>query len=290
MIWAIDYKEDIENYPISPIFKYYREVLGKENISLIPYERNVTSLDFIRKGDLVLLRIADKNVIDFIKKNMVESTAESFECYEMVKDKATLNSFFKRVGIPTPNQYTLSDLKDGETYFVKPRFGSESIGITQNSICHSVEEVLVQKRFIEKEYGHETVIEKYIEGVDCTVACHTIKGDKEKLKVYPIGINTSSPGNIQTHTGKCLFDEYCYALPQEEVIEISKLACEVFRKLNLEHHARIDFRRDSKGNFYVIDINLIPGLGPTAHFSKCMLLAENKSYKDAIMAVINSAS
>lgn len=290
MIWAVDSKKEIENYPISPIFKYYREVLGKENVALLPIDENNPFLDFLNPKDIILLRTANEKVIDFAKNNCIRTTAEDFEKYEMVKDKLTLNRFFNRVGILTPSQYSIQDLCEGSRYFVKPRFGAESIGISQNSICDSISDVIKQVHYIQEKIGQEAIIEDYIDGIDCTVACYTIAGDPSKIYTFPMFVETSSKGNIQTHEGKCSFDEYCSAILGKEAEEISSITQDVFLKLGLKHHARIDFRKGLDGKFYLIDVNLLPGLGPTAHFAKCMLLCENKSYKDAIEAIIKSAS
>ena len=64
----------------------------------------------------------------------------------------------------------------------------------------------------------------------------------------------------------------------------------MFRLLRLKHYARIDFRKGNDGLYYLIDVNLLPGLGPLDHFAKCLLLAKNISYIDAIKKVINTAS
>ena len=134
----------------------------------------------------------------------------------------------------------------------------------------------------------DAVIEDFIEGKDCTVACY-VDPREGYVKTHAIEIECDEVGGIQTHTGKFDYNEYCSPMHGETLSKAKRISEEVFRKLGLKHHARIDFRKDRFGNLYVIDVNLIPGLGPSAHFAKCLLLTENLSYKDAINAVVNSA-
>ena len=50
MIWSITSKEEMENYGISSVFKYYREALGKDNVKLAVVDEN-DKLDFLQKEE-----------------------------------------------------------------------------------------------------------------------------------------------------------------------------------------------------------------------------------------------
>ena len=288
MIWAVVTKDEMENYKIPPVFRYYREVLGKENINLVVVGEE-DPLDFVAWSDMVLLRSANKRLIDTIHIKGLLSTAEQSDVYRLVQDKKQICGFLNGCAIKSPKQYESSNLKENHVYFVKPRFGSESFGITKDCICHTVQEAFNQVCRIERELQQEAVIEDFIDGTDCTVACY-IDPYKGEVKSHAIEIECDEVGGIQTHTGKFDYNEYCSPLSGKELSEAKRISKDVFRGLGLKHHARIDFRKSKDGSLYVIDVNLIPGLGPSAHFAKCLLLTENLSYKDAINAVVNSAS
>lgn len=287
MIWAIVSKDEMENYKIPPIFKYYREVVGKDKIELAIVNDD-DELNFVDKDqDIVLLRSANKSIVNCIKDKKLVSTAEDYSVYKLVSDKKIIGQLFKDTQIKTPKQCYVVDVEEGKKYFVKPRFGSESFGITTDCLCSSKEEVRNQVKRIERECNQEALIEEFIEGVDCTVACAwNIEG---KLETYAIKVENDVIGGIQTHEGKFNYDEYCSALSGKEKEDICKISKEVIKLLGVKHHARIDFRMTPNGEFYLIDVNLLPGLGPTAHFAKCMLLDANKSYKTAIWTIIKSA-
>lgn len=287
MIWTIVSKGEMEVYAIPPVFQYYREVVGRENIRLAVVDDN-DPLDFVMENDIVLLRTASKNLIDTIERKGVATTAEHYSVYQQASDKAELAVLLCEHGIKVPRQYSLNDIKLGSTYFVKPRFGSESFGITEQNICHSKSDVEFQIIRL-KDLGYESVIENFIEGNDATVACY-YDPQSNKVQTHAIAVDCETKGAIQTHKGKFDYNEYCYALKGS----IGKKACDmskyVFDLLGIRHHARIDFRFTENGEVYLIDVNLLPGLGPSAHFSKCLLLTENISYVDTIMNILKSAT
>lgn len=287
MIWAIVSKDEMENYKIPPAFKYYREVIGKDNISLAVVDES-DGLNFVDKdNDIVLLRSANKELIKKIKDNKLKSTSEEYYIYETVADKKLVANLFDKTTIKVPKQFTESDIEDGKKYFVKPRFGSESFGITKDCLCSSKAEVQKQVQRIKDECNQESVIEEFIEGVDCTVAFAWNK-DSE-LEIYAIKVENDEVGGIQTHKGKFDEDEYCSPLNKEGKGKISEITKLVVELIGIKRHGRIDFRLDKNENFYLIDVNLMPGMGITDHFAKCMLLDGNKSYKTAIWTIINSA-
>ena len=86
MIWAIVTKDEMENYKIPPVFRYYREVLGKDNINLAVVD-GADPLDFVAWDDIVLLRSANERLIDTIHARGLLSTAEQSNVYHLVRDK-----------------------------------------------------------------------------------------------------------------------------------------------------------------------------------------------------------
>lgn len=287
MIWTIVSKAEMEGYAIPPVFQYYREVIGRENIRLAIVDEN-DPLDFVREHDIVLLRTASKNLIETIERKGVTTTAEHYSVYQQASDKAGLARLLCEHGIKVPRQYSLDTIQPGSTYFVKPRFGSESFGITEHNICHSKSGVEFQVMRL-KELGYESVIEDFIEGNDATVACY-YDPQSNRVHAHAIAVDCETKGAIQTHKGKFDYNEYCYALKGSVGKEACAISRYVFDLLDIKHHARIDFRFTENGAVYLIDVNLLPGLGPSAHFSKCLLLTENISYADTIMNILKSAT
>ena len=286
MIWSIVSKDEMDNYGTSNVFKFYREALGRESIKLAVVDET-DSLDFVSENDIVLLRTASKLLVDTIRKKGVKTTAEDFDIYSLADDKLQMNRFLLSKGILASRHRSLDNVKDGITYFVKPRFGSDSKGVTESSICTSREDVIRQVGEINHTCNGKAVIENFIDGREYTVSVFNICGN---IYCFPIEVDCSDTRGIQTQLGKSLFSECGVPLEYDERKELKALSERVFEELGVKHHARIDFRREKDGNLYVIDVNLIPGLGPTGDLARCLLLSENYSYTDALKMVIASAA
>lgn len=283
MIWSLVTEKEMD-YGTSPVFRFYREAIGKENIRLAVVD-DFDKLEFVKEDDVILLRSESKPLIDEIQKKGLKSTSENYQSYVLVRNKSIVSEMCSKKGILVPKQYKMNEIEDGKRYFVKPCFGSDSFGIDENSICNNKNDVESYVKLLQKKFNYEAVIEDFIEGKDCTVACVAKKGIDEIL-TYAIEVECDETHGIQTRSCKVGFKEYCSALHDEK---LNVIARNVFRELGFKHHARIDFRRDNEGNYYMIDVNLLPGLGPIDHFAKCMLLSGNISYCDAVKLVIESA-
>lgn len=265
------------------VFRFNEEALGRDNIKLAVVEEN-DDLSFVKSSDTVVSRTFNGALIEKIKKTGARNTAEKHSTYVLIRDKIALSNFLRENGILVPNSYTIEQVSNGKNYFVKPRFGQDSFGITLDCICQSKCEVVNQVKRIGRELHQDSIIEDFIDGVECTVAC---VANGHEVKTYVLEVDCSKSGGIQTYQSKENYEEYCSALHDTE---LEKIALNIFSILGLRHHARMDFRCDSKGNYYLIDINLLPGLGPLGDYAKCLLLSGNLSYIDAMKSIVNSAS
>lgn len=286
MIWSIVSKDEMENFGTSNVFKFYQEALGRDSIKLAVVDEK-DNLDFVSENDIVLLRTASKSLIATIRKKGVKTTAEDFDTYYLANDKVQISRFLHSQGISASKAVSINYLENGKTYFVKPRFGSDSKGVSEKSICNSIDEVLESVDMVNSLCGGRIVVEEFVDGREFTV---TVVNTSDGIKAFAIEVDCSETFGIQTQKGKAEFAE-C-GLPLNNVLrkEVTAIAKRVFEALGIKHHARIDFRRDKNGEFYVIDVNLIPGLGPTGDLARCMLLTENYSYTDALKMVIASAT
>lgn len=286
MIWMVITKKEMED-GASHVFRFNREAFGKENITLKVVDED-DELNFIGKDDVVISRTMNERLLNTIASKGVKSTAENYKAYMTVKDKRMLFDLLHSKGISVPMQYkSQQDLVEGKTYFVKPRYGSDSFGITRRCICKSLYDVARQVVEFNHVYEMEPIIEDFIAGPEYTVTCIRSQSTDYVFK-YPIGIECEETGGIQTRECKVGFKEYCYSEVTNS--DLKEIAEKVFRLLGLEHLARIDFRRDQNGKYYVIDVNLLPGLGPLDHYAKSLLLANNISYTDAMLKLVYCAS
>lgn len=250
----------------SPVFKFQEKALGKDNIRLAVVDES-DGLGLIEKNDIALLRTASESLVDTIRKKGVRTTAEDYDSYNLALDKVALSDFLRQRGIDAPRQYSLSEIADRTTYFVKPRGGSDS-KLPNQGICFTKREVECQVQVIEKTFGQNAVIEDYLPGIEYTVACTKVGNC---IHTYPIDIDCPDRG-----------------LSRREIDGLDRISISTFVSLGLKHHARIDIRANYYGALFVIDVNLIPGLGPSDKWAKCME-AYGMRYADSLREVIASA-
>ena len=108
MIWTIVSKAEMEGYAIPPVFQYYREVVGRENIRLTIVDED-DPLDFVEEKDIVLLRTASRSLIETIEGKGVATTAEHYSVYQKASDKAELA---RLLGSDTLTQAALSNARE----------------------------------------------------------------------------------------------------------------------------------------------------------------------------------
>lgn len=285
MIWSITSKKEMEELNTPSVFRFYQEVLGRENIQLAVVDET-DNLNFINKGDIVLLRTASKSLINTLRKKEVRTTAEDFDKYELAWNKKEMGIFLSNHGVKTPRTFQTSEIVKGKVYIVKPMNSCDSIGISKDSICFTKEDVANQCYKVLTTTGCEAIIEEYIHGREFTV----VVINNAQLSTYAAEAIFGRKVGIQTYELKKNREIVFQKIEDNKIKkDLCDIAAKVFKELKLKSHARIDFRFDKCYNNYVIDVNLIPGLGPLEYLPRVMQVSNNMSYKDALNAVIASA-
>lgn len=286
MIWSIVSKEEMEGFKTTPVFGVYEEAIGRENIKLAVVNEN-DPLDFLQSGDIALLRTANQNIISNIRKKNVKTTAEDYDVYDTLSDKLLVSIKLKEHEINVPKEYSVTEIKEGKIYFVKPRFGSDSMGITSENVCNSADEVYKSFDKILTSMKQSPLIEDFLDGEEFTVACVR---HHNRMTAAAIKVECGTKEGIQTFNSKLNINEYCSRVNGILNIQLEETAKRVCNIFHIQHVARVDFRTDKNGNLYVIDVNALPGLGMKAHLAKCFLLQRNYSYRDTMNLVITSAT
>jgi len=138
--------------------------------------------------------------------------------------------------------------------FVKPACEGSSIGMAaaadEASLRHAFEAA--------SRYGR-VLAEQYIQGPEYTVG---ILGDQ----VLP-SIRLETDREFYDYEAKYLSDETRYHCPSglaaAEETELGALALQAFRSLGCAVWGRVDVMRDRTGQFYVLEVNTVPGM--TSH-------------------------
>lgn len=175
----------------------------------------------------------------------------------------------KEISVPYHYQLETSDVLPDIVYpaFVKPSYESRSVGISDESVVNSPEELKKRIEYIENTFEQPALIEEYLPGQEYTVlmlgnGAHQVflpgkvVVDPSMFGKYPI--LRSDLRGVSVTKIKPVFNK------KEELIELCRQAMEA---LNCLDHVRTDMRLDANGRLKIIEVNGIPGLKPMKSWS-----------------------
>jgi D-alanine-D-alanine ligase len=161
---------------------------------------------------------------------------------------------------------------------VKPNQEGSSKGVSAHASVVDGEESLRQVvRELLERYRQPALIEHYIAGREFTVG---LLGDKRPRVLPPMEIlflDKNNPRPVYDYQIKQEWEKHVYyqcpaQLTPAELRAIERVARETFAALDCRDVARVDLRMDSEGDFYVLEVNPLPGLTP--NYSDLCLIAK----------------
>lgn len=201
--------------------------------------------------------------------------------------------------------------------FVKPSREGTSVGISAESIVHTVSELRAQLEKQLKRYNQPILCEHYIKGREVTVGVignldataarrlnERTLPDKlpQTLDFFPpLEVLTKaydkSEGGIYTNRMKVeLADEFHYACPAPLMPELEQhlylLTAAVFRVTGCKDVARVDYRLDAENNNkpYILEVNPLPGLNPNYSDLCIQAAAAGWTYEELVSAIVEEAA
>ncbi|MCK5164633.1 MAG: ATP-grasp domain-containing protein [Desulfobacula sp.] len=185
--------------------------------------------------------------------------------------KTTTHSILdsKNIAVPYHYQLTTSDLIPDIAYpaFVKPSYESRSVGISDESVVHSPQELQKRIDYIENNFEQPALVEEYLPGTEYTVL---MLGNGRHQKFLPgkVVVDPSMFGKYpilrSDLRGVGVTKIETVSQKKEELIELCRQAMEA---LNCLDHVRADMRLDADGKPKIIEVNGIPGLKPVKSWS-----------------------
>lgn len=189
-------------------------------------------------------------------------TGSGVAASSLAMDKARAKLVMHGLRVPTPvfgvaknvEQANEIALKIGFPVSLKPVAAGSSIGVTRVASVTGIPDAFSTAA----QFG-EVIVEKWIDGTDFFVS---VLGNK----VLP---------SVEVHTTSSFYDyhakyesnenQYLCPSPHAAVKEktLRALAYRAFQALGCEGWGRVDFVRDDKGKFWVLEVNTIPGM--TSH-------------------------
>jgi len=214
----------------------------------------------------------------------------------LCRHKFHTNRLLNGMGFKVPFAYYVTDLKEIpviESYpvIVKPNEESDSLGISENSICSSINELNYNVSELLETFNQPVIIEEYIPGEEWKIA---VIGNGTDVQAYG-GVNSMKNGNsmhgtLQTRDD-VLNNNLSYTTIQYSQLfsEALKTAENIHNLFGLIDYSRCDFRL--KGDeIYCMEVSTHPYIKNSIH-SSFILSAQQKlhSYDNIICQIINSA-
>jgi len=224
------------------------------------------------KPDVVFIALhgkfgEDGTVQGYLELAGIPYTGSGVEASAVCINKALSKKIFTYEGIPTApymlvtqailTDEIVEDIKSqvGIPVVIKAATQGSSIGTyivkEPRKIMNAIKSALT--------YSDEVVIEKYIDGIQLTVA---VIGNQNPVILPPIEI--TSKNDFYDYESKYTPGMCEHIIPariEEQLThKIEEISKQVYEKMSCRGFARIDFMVDREGNPFVLEVNTIPGM------------------------------
>ena len=323
---AYNLKSDIENIiPRNLLMEdAFEEFDTEETIDAVAsaFEKNNHSVVRLGWGKKAIKALLSQD-IDFVfnmsegfsgrnREAQMPSVLEIFEIpysgsdpltLSLTLDKVIAKQILKQNNIKAPDYFVVNKIQDldmlpyGLKYplFVKPAWEGSSKGIKQSSKALKKEELISYTKYILENYpGQPVLIEHYIQGREFTVG---ILGNQEPKILGLMEITPKTKGCkdffYSIEVKRDWENLVTYECPAKIELALNKRleysAIKAFKAFGCRDLARVDFRVNSLGEVYFIEINPLPGLSPK--YSDIVIMARKMgwAYEGFIMEIFNSA-
>ncbi len=180
----------------------------------------------------------------------------------LAMDKIRSKQLWQGVGIPTGGFVVLEHNTDWQgvitqfgKVFVKPACEGSSLGMMSADNALDLETAYRRAQ----EYGEDVLAEQFLDGPEYTIA---ILGGR----ALP-SIRLETDNEFYDYEAKYLSDDTRYHCPSDlsatQEAAVAQLSLNAFHSLGCAVWGRVDVMRDSRGSFYVLEVNTIPGM--TSH-------------------------
>jgi len=227
-------------------------------------------------------------------------------CLGLCYDKSLVRTIASELGVPTPEESVI-DADDLAARmptvfpsFVKPNFGDSSVGITNEAIVRSSEELVRQVAKLRRLKPNEPIlVQEFLSGRECTVGL--LGNAASGLQALPpLEVDYSELPDDQPPIlsydskwtpGSPHWERIRYRpaqLSHAEERELVDCSMRLFERLGCRDYARFDFRADETGRFKLLEVNPNPGW---CWDGKLNMMAEyaGMSYSQLLSAILEAA-
>ena len=229
--------------------------------------------------------VSGKGKLSYLLPSYFESmnikyTGCSGEAIMLTTNKIITKKLLKISGIPTAPWVSEEQdygFNSNDTYIIKAVYEDGSIGLSQDSIvkCENINKLISILKALKEKTGNEVFAEKYIDGREINIS---ILGNKvNPIVLTPCEIKFSgfegmNKAKIFDYRAKWEEDSFEYQnikssnsfeIKDEELLkELKRFSLLCWQEFNLNGYGRVDYRIDSEGKPYVLELNANPCITP----------------------------
>jgi len=281
--------------------------INELNLFEFDFKENCNELlKFIKKNNIDMVFNAlhggfgeNGEIQSFLESNDIKFTGSDSDCSKIAINKHLTKKLCVKNSLPTPkwdfyntskqnlNYKYLFD-KYNDSMVIKPVCDGSSVGMS--IIKSDLNERKITDAVIKvNNNSDEVLIEEYINGREITVGI--IDGI-----ALPI-VEIIPDGDFYDYDSKYTSGKSKYVVPakisEDLEDEIHECAESLYELINCRHYARVDFILDKDDNFYILEINTLPGLTQTSLLPKAYANEFNetldKSFKLLVLEIIKLA-
>jgi D-alanine-D-alanine ligase len=223
------------------------------------------------------------------------------QCLAICLDKPLTKKLVASEGVSTPNWCVINDRQElcqinGRGFpfpaIVKPAYEGSSKGIRLTSVVEDAKQAIEVIESLLEKYHQPAMMEEVILGDEVTVGIIGNSPPKilGMMRILPKQKNGYFLYTLEVKRNYLeLVDYECPAGLEENVLQrLQTSSLKVFQALGCRDFARLDFRINTVGVPYFLEINPLPGLGT---HSDLVIMAKKMgwSHRQLISAVLNAA-
>lgn len=236
--------------------------------------RSMSEIDRVKDYDAVFIAMhgdwGEGGILQAKLNSMnIPYTGSGPKASALAMDKWKACEVFKREGIRIPKGILLPDdftdavSRLGSNIVVKPCSGGSTVGIT--IINDATPQKLNDAYELAREsYDGSVMAEEYISGREFTCAVWEHNGEVQALPVIEIVPHEG----FYDYTNKYTAGATEYIVPAKVEAEIAECiadyAVRAHKSLGCSCYSRSDFRVDSEGHVYILEVNTAPGMTATS--------------------------
>jgi len=175
--------------------------------------------------------------------------------------------------------------------FVKPVAEGTSKGIDGTSRVTSRGELRRACERVLAEFEQPALVEPFLPGAEFTVGITGTGNAASAIGTLEVGLLEGAQQHSCTYVNKEQCESLCrYTLaPCSVSMDAEPMALAAWRALGCRDGGRVDLRADEHGDFFVLEVNPLPGLHPTHSDLPMLCTAVGMTYVELIARIVNSA-